>query len=111
MGFLVAFSRKMSLTSYIHNIQAQLNDMTAQKLEFTNLIAQLNSDINDIGNSDSPSVKKMKSELNAIEALEKRLDMKIQKLQTQMEAANAELQSADNALNSGIQSSFNIKYG
>lgn len=111
MGFLVAFSRKMYLTSYIHNIQAQLNDMTAQKLEFTNLIAQLNSDINDIGNSDSPSVKKMKSELAAIEALEKRLDMKIQKLQTQMEAANTELQSADSALSNGIQSSFNIKYG
>lgn len=111
MGFLVSFSRSLYLTNYIHSLETQLNDRTSFKLQATEEIAQLNSQISDIGNPDSPAVKKLESRKVALEALEKKLDIEIQKIQTQLQAANTERQSADQMLQQNVERSFSYKAG
>ena len=109
MGFLVAFSRKMYLTQYIHSIQSKVTDKTEEKLKLTNTITDYTMKINDIGNSDSPAVKKLQKLKAEIEAYEKKIDIEIQKLQTQLQAANTEMQSADQVLQNNIQRSFTYR--
>lgn len=109
MGFLVAFNRKMYLTNYIHNLQTQLNDRTSMKLQATDQIAKLNSQMSDLGDNDSPAVKKLEARKVEIEQLEKKLDVEMQKIQTQLQAANTELQSADQMLEQNLQRSFSYK--
>ncbi len=110
MGFLVAYSRKMYLTAYINKLQVKIKDITEQKLKLTDTITEYQSQINDIGDADSPSVKKLKAKMVEIENLEKQADLQAQKYQTQLSAAQTELNSADSAVQSGIQSSFSVKY-
>jgi len=106
MGFLVAFNRKMYLTSYVHSIEVQLTARTEEKLDLTKRISQLVSNANDIGDPDSKQDKQLKAEKARIEAMEKEVDMEVQKLQTQLQAAQTELQSADSMLQQNIQRSF-----
>lgn len=109
MGFLVAFNRKMYLTNYIHNIETNINDRTKIKLSMTDSITKLNSQISDIGNTDSPAVKKLEARKVELENLEKKIDLEIQKFQTQLQAANTELQSADQMLSQNLERSFSYK--
>ena len=111
MGFLVSLNRKMYLTSYIHKLQTRINDITAQKLNLTDTITKLNSQISDIGNADSPAVKKLQARRTELENFEKQIDLQLQKIQTQLQAANTELQSADQMLQSSIQKSFSYNAG
>ena len=111
MGFLVAFCRKMYLTNYTNKLQVKLNDITSQKLNLTDTITQLVSQISDIGNSDSPAVKQLEARRVELENLDRQLDIRMQKIQTQLQAANTELQATDQAVQSGIQKSFSYSAG
>ena len=111
MGFLVAFNRKMYLTSYVHNLQVKLNDITTQKLNLTDSISKLTSDISDIGDTDSPAVKQLEARKAELENLDKQLDRRMQKIQTQLQAANTELESADQMLQQTLQRSFSYTGG
>ena len=111
MGFLVAFCRKMYLINYTNKLQVKLNDITTQKLNLTDTISQLVSEISDIGNSDSPAVKQLESRRVELENLDRQLDMRMQKIQTQLQAANTELQSTDQAVQNGIKSTFSYTGG
>ena len=99
----------MYLTQYIHSIQTKINDKTEEKLRLTNTISDYTMKINDIGDSESPAVKKLQKLKAEIEAYEKKIDIEIQKLQTQLQAANTEIQSADQMLQGEIQRSFTYK--
>lgn len=101
----------MTLTSYINQLEVKLNDITTQKLNLTDSIAQLTTQINDFGKTDSPAVKQLEARKVALENLEKQLDMRMQKIQTQLQAANTELQSANQMLDQNIQRSFSYKAG
>ena len=72
MGFLLAFSRKMYLTQYSHSIERRLNAKTAEKLRYTDTIAEYTSQINDIGDPDSPAVKKLEARKAEIEKYERK---------------------------------------
>lgn len=111
MGFLVAFCRKMYLINYTNKLQVKLNDITTQKLNLTDTISQLVSEISDIGNSDSPAVKQLEARRVELENLDRQLDMRMQKIQTQLQAANTELQSTDQAVQNGIKSTFSYTGG
>ena len=111
MGFLIAFSRKMYLTSYINKLESKLNDITTQKLSLTDTISQLTRQISDIGNTDSPAVKQLEARKVELENLDKHLQMRMQKVQTQLQAANTELQSADQMLQQNLQRSFSYNAG
>ena len=111
MGVLVAFCRKMYLINYTNKLQVKLNDITTQKLNLTDTISQLVSEISDIGNSDSPAVKQLEARRVELENLDRQLDMRMQKIQTQLQAANTELQSTDQALQNGIKSTFSYTGG
>ena len=109
MGFLLSFSRKLYLTQYMHSINSKINDKLEEKQRLTNTITDYQMKINDIGDSDSPAVKKLQKLKAEIEAYEKKVDIEIQKLQTQLQAANTEIQSADQMLQSEIQRSFSYR--
>ena len=65
----------------------------------------------EVGNPDSPAVKKLEARKVELENFEKKLDVEIQKIQTQLQAANTEIQSADQMLQQNIQRSFSYKAG
>ncbi len=111
MGFLVAFSRKMYLTAYVNHLQVKLNDITTQKLQLLDTISEMSTNISDIGNSDSPAVKKLEARKIELENLDKQLEIRMQKIQTQLQAANTELQSADQMLQQNLQKSFTYNAG
>ena len=111
MGFLVAFSRKMYLTAYVNHLQVKLNDITTQKLQLLDTISEMSTNISDIGNSDSPAVKKLEARKIELENLDKQLEIRMQKIQTQLQAASTELQSADQMLQQNLQKSFTYNAG
>ena len=111
MGVLISFNRKMYLTNYINTLERKLNDITTQQMNLLDTITQLNSQISDIGNTDSPAVKKLGARKVELENLDKQLNVRMQKIQTQLQSANTELQSADQALQQNIQRSFSYNFG
>lgn len=111
MGFLVSFSRSMYLTSYINKLQSRLDDITTQKLNLTDTITQLTSQISDIGNTDSPAVKQLQARKVELENLDAQLELRMKKIQTQLQAASTEQQSADQMLQQNIQKSFSYNAG
>ena len=111
MSYLIAFTRKMVLTSYIHHLETKMTDITEKKLKLTDNIADLTTQISDIGDSDSPAVKKLEARKIELENLDKKMDMKMQKYQTQLQAANTNLQSAEQMLQQNIQKSFSYTGG
>lgn len=111
MGFLVSFSRSMYLTSYINKLQSRLDDITTQKLNLTDTITQLTSQISDIGNTDSPAVKQLQARKVELENLDSQLELRMKKIQTQLQAASTEQQSADQMLQQNIQKSFSYNAG
>lgn len=111
MAFLANFQRQMYLTQYVNNLQIKIKNITEQKLDLTETITQLTSQISDIGDNDSPSVKKLKARQAELENLDKELDLRMQKYQTQLQAANTELQSATQATQQGVKNSFTYNVG
>ncbi len=111
MGFLVSFSRTMYLTSYVNKLQSRLDDITTQKLNLTDTITQLTSQISDIGNTDSPAVKQLQARKAELENLDSQLELRMKKIQTQLQAAQTEQQSADQMLQQNIQKSFSYNAG
>ena len=95
--------------NYVHSIETRINDITQKKLNMTNTIAELNTQINDIGDNDSPAVKKLEARKIELENFEKKLDIELQKLQAQLQAATTEEQSADQMLQDNISKSFSYK--
>lgn len=111
MGFLVLHSRQIMLTDYVNKLQGSLADMTREKLSLTNDITKLTSQISDISNHESPAVKKLEARLAELKQFEAKIDIEIQNKQTQIQAAQTELNSVKESLSGAIQSSFAIKYG
>ena len=101
----------MYLTAYVNHLQVKLNDITTQKLQLLDTISEMSTNISDIGNSDSPAVKKLEARKIELENLDKQLEIRMQKIQTQLQAASTELQSADQMLQQNLQKSFTYNAG
>lgn len=111
MGFLTSYNRKIFLIEHSHQIESRLNDITAQKLRLTDAITELSGQIGDLGNTDSPSVKKLEAKRAELENLEKKMDIQMQKYQTKLQATQTEMQSLDGMLQQSIQKSFTYQVG
>ncbi len=109
MGFLLSFQRKMYLTNYLNTLQSKINEQTSYQMGIAEEIARTTSSINKIGDKDSPDVKQLEAQKAELEAIDKRCSMELQKLQTQYQAAQTEMQSADQTLQQTIQDSFSYK--
>lgn len=111
MGYLIAFTRKMYLLHETNKIQSRINDITSQKMNLTDTISQLVSDISDMGDPDSPAVKQLEARRVQLENLEKKLDLRIQKYQTKLQAAQTEMNTVDSLLQQGIKQTFSYAGG
>ncbi len=109
MGFLLSFQRKMYLTNYLNSIQSRINELTSYQMSIAEEISRTTSSINRIGDNDSPDVKQLEAQKEELEAIDKKCSMELQKLQSQYQAAQTELQSADQLLQQTIQDSFSYK--
>ena len=105
MGFLLSFQRKMYLTNYLNSIQSRINELTSYQMSIAEEISRTTSSIkkNDV----YASLEKAQKE--ELEAIDKKCSMELQKLQSQYQAAQTELQSADQLLQQTIQDSFSYK--
>ena len=110
MAFLTQLSRKMYLTDYINKTEMKLSDLTRQKLDMTDDITRLTSQISDIGNNESPAVKKLEARLAELKMFDAKLDIEKQKMETKLQAAQTEMNSLSQSLNNSIQSSFTVHY-
>ena len=109
MGVITSFSRSMYLTNYINTLKAQLNDVMELQTGIMTEVSQLMSDINDIGENDSPAVKQLKARQTELEALDRQLQARLKKIQAMLDAAQTEIQSADQMLSRDIQTT--CRYG
>ena len=106
MGFLTSFSRSMYLTSYINSLERQLLNVTGMQADLSREISRMTTAISDLDDAESASVKNLKARLNELEALDKQLQARMQKIRVMLQAANTEKQSADGMLQQSIQQSF-----
>ena len=111
MGFLTSFSRSMYLTNYINTLQIQLDDITSEQIALSNTVSQLQSQISEINDNDSAAVKQLFARKTELEALDKQLSQRLEKIKHQLQAANTEKQSADQMLQLNIQRSFTYMGG
>ena len=111
MGFLVLHMEQQMLLNQVNKLQCSLTDMTREKLTLANDITKLTSQISDIGNSESPAVKKLEARLAELKQFESKMDLEIQDQQTRLQASQTQLESVKQSLGGAIQSSFSINYG
>ena len=105
MGVLLAYSRTIFLTRYINDLEAQLQDVTEEKQKLMNEITKV-TDAGDLSNSDSAAVKELNALKVRLQALDRKLDIKMKDISTRLNAATQERQSADAMLQENIRSSF-----
>ncbi len=105
MGYVALFQRELFLTMRVNILQSKISDISQQRLDLTETITQFTTQISDIGNNDSETVKKLKARMAELENLDKQLEMRMKKFQTQLEAASAELNKASEAKSQLIQTS------
>ncbi len=110
MGFLTVFAREMYLTCNVNQLQMKIKNITEQRMDLTETITQFTTQISDIADNDSPTVKKLKARMAELENLDKQLEMRMKKFQTQLDAANTELKATTESRQQLVQSSFSPKY-
>lgn len=110
MAIFPQLSRKMYLIDYVNKTEMTLTDLTRQKLDMTDDITRLTSQISDMSDHESPAVKKLEARLAELKQFEAKLDLQKQKIEAKLQAANTELNSLSESLNNSIQSSFTVRY-
>ena len=105
MGYVALFQRELFLTMRVNILQSKISAISQQRLDLTETITQFTTQISDIADNDSPTVKKLKARMAELENLDKQLEMRMKKFQTQLEAANTELTTASQAKSQLIQTS------
>ena len=96
---------------YVNKTEMKLTDLTRQKLNMADDITRLTSQISDIGNNESPAVKKLEARLAELKMFDAKLDVEKQKMETKLQAAQTEMQSLSQSLDNSIKSTFSVTYG
>ena len=96
---------------YVNKTEMKLTDLTRQKLNMADDITRLTSQISDIGNNESPAVKKLEARLAELKMFDAKLDVEKQKMETKLQAAQTEMQSLSQSLDNSIKSTFSVSYG
>ena len=105
MGLIAASYRVMYLTAYKISLESKIQWIYAAK---DDLVAS-SSEIMSLGNDldpDNPAVKQMEARRDKLIVLEKKLDLQLKEYSTRLKMIDAELQAAEQAVDSAIQSSF-----
>ena len=110
MGLIASSFRMMYLTAYKISLETKVQWIASAKME---LVAS-SDEIMGLGNdldTDSAAVKQLEGLRDKLIVLEKKLDLQMQEYQTRLKMVDTELQSAQGAVDSAIQSSFTYNFG
>ena len=110
MGLITSSFRMMYLTSYQLSLESKIQWISTAKME---LVAS-SDEIMALGNDldpDNPAVKQLEARRDKLTILEKKLDLQMQEYQTRLKMVDTEMQSAQGAVDSAIQSSFTYNFG
>ena len=105
MGLLIAQMRLAQINSYRSDLEYEIQLVSSTKLD---LSAQINN-ITGFGSEmepDSPEMKALEKKKERLLQVEKALDLKLQRLQSQLQMIEAEEQSVKESLQKAIQRSF-----
>ena len=105
MGLISSSYRVMYLTAYKISLESKIQWIYTAK---DDLVASSN-EIMALGNDldpDNPAVKQMEARRDKLIVLEKKLDLQLKEYSTRLKMIDAELQAAEQAVDSAIQSSF-----
>ena len=111
MGFILLNMQQQMLLNNVNELQYSLTTLTREKLKISKEITDLTSGANEIGNHESPSMKKLEAKMHELKHLEAKMDSEIQQRQTQLQAAQTQLDSVKQSMGNAIKSSFGINYG
>ena len=109
MGLIASSFRLMYLTSYKMSLETKLQWIASAKMELTassDEILSLGQDL-DPGN---PAVKQLEARRDKLTLLEHKLDLQMQEYNNRLKMVDAELQSAQGAVDKAIESSFKYSF-
>lgn len=102
MGWLTSQLRLVQIISYRSDLEYDIQVLSTTKLSLSsqiNDIVGLGSDLE----PDSPEMKALEKKKERLQQAEKALDIHLQRLQTQLQAIEAEEQSVKEQINKSIQ--------
>ena len=105
MGLIASSFRMMYLTAYQISLESKIQWIASAKME---LVAS-SDEIMALGNDldpENPAVKAMEARRDSLIVLEKKLDLQMQEYQNRLKMVDAEMQSAQNAVDKSIERSF-----
>lgn len=111
MGVLTSYNRVLYLKDLSQMLEQDLKNYTDLQNNLIEKTSQLHAEINDIGDSDSASVKVLKAREQELEALDRKIQREMTKIQTRLQATDREIQDANQMLQKNIQTSFSYSIG
>ena len=109
MGLITSTYRLMYLTAYQLTLETKIQWIATAKME---LVAS-SDEILALGNDldpDNPAIKQLEARRDKLAILEKKLDLQMQEYQNRLKMVDAELQSAQGAVDSAIKNSFSYSF-
>ena len=110
MGLIASSFRMMYLTAYKISLESKIQWIASAKMELVESADEIMSLGNDL-DPENPAVKQMEARRDKLVVLEKKLDLQMQEYQNRLKMVDAELQSAQGAVDSAIQRSFSYNFG
>ena len=105
MGLAATTFRIMYLKSYENQLNNQIQAITETKLGMTESIGEMTA-VGQDRSPDSPAVKQLQQRKEKLAAMDKKLDMRLQMLTSQLKMVQTEIQSATAMQDQQIKSSF-----
>ena len=109
MGLITSSFRMMYLTAYQLTLESKIQWIATAKME---LVAS-SDEILALGNDldpENPAVKQLEARRDKLTVLEKRLDLQMQEYQNRLKMVDAEIQSAQGAIDASIKNSFTYNF-
>ena len=110
MGLIASSFRLMYLTSYKITLESKIQWISAAKMELLASSDEILALGNDLDPA-NPAVKQLEARRDRLVVLEKKLDLQMQDYQNRLKAVDAEIQSAQGAVDSAIKTSFSYNFG
>ena len=109
MGLISSSFRMMYLTAYKISLESKIQWIASAKME---LVAS-SDEIMALGNDldpENPAVKQLEARRDKLTVLEKKLDLQMQEYQNRLKMVDTELDSARQAVDKSIESSFRYNF-
>ncbi len=109
MGLIASSFRMMYLTAYKISLESKIQWIASAKMELVASADEIMALGNDL-DPENPAVKQLEARRDKLTVLEKKLDLQMQEYQNRLKMVDAELQSAQGAVDKAIEKSFSYNF-